>query len=215
MRSELETEYLIESLLRCAHPIRSLPPPWRRTVEWLAIALPAVAVVVVLETPRDDLAQRLVDIRFLTEQAAALASAVTAAAAAFILVIPGRDQRFAFLPLAPVAVWLGSLGQDGFVTWLKGGDAFRLTNDWVCFPGIAVAGTIPALTMVVMLRRGVPLAPRTTMLLGAFAAAALGSVGLRLFHAQDAGLMVLVWQFGSVTLLSALACWGGRRILRW
>ncbi|MGE0499628.1 MAG: NrsF family protein [Rhizobiaceae bacterium] len=215
MRSELETEDLIESLARCADPVRSLPPPWRRTVDWLAIALPAVAVVAVVETPRDDLAERLADIRFLTEQAAALASAVTAAAAAFALVIPGRDRRFVFLPLVPVAVWLGSLWQDGFVTWLKGGDAFRLSNDWVCFPGIGVAGAIPALIMVMMLRRGVPLVPRTTVLLGAFASAALGSVGLRLFHAQDAGLMVLVWQFGSVMLLSALACWGGRRILHW
>jgi hypothetical protein len=63
------------------------------------------------------------------------------------------------------------------------------------------------------LRRGVPLAPHLTMLLGAFASLAVGNVGLRLCHPQDAGLIVLVWQFGSVMLLSTLAAWAGRRVL--
>ncbi|UEM25182.1 NrsF family protein (plasmid) [Skermanella mucosa] len=38
---------------------------------------------------------------------------------------------------------------------------------------------------------------------------------LRLFHAQDASLMVLFWQFGTVALLTAMPCAAGRRILRW
>jgi hypothetical protein len=54
-----------------------------------------------------------------------------------------------------------------------------------------------------------------TVMLGALAAAALGNVGLRLFHPQDASLMILVWQFGSVALLSIRAGWGGHRILDW
>ncbi|WP_274609098.1 NrsF family protein [Mesorhizobium sp. L-8-10] len=85
----------------------------------------------------------------------------------------------------------------------------------VCFPMIAAVGAVPALAMVTMLHKGAPLAPRVTVLLGALAAAALGNFGLRLFHPQDASLMVLVWQFGSVVLLSMLAGWNGRRILAW
>ncbi len=209
----METNELIQRLVRHARPIRSLPAPFWRTVGWLAIALPAAAVVVALEGPRDDLAEKLVDIRFLAEQAAALASAATAATAAFTMVIPGQNRRLAFLTLIPIAVWLGSLGQRALDTWLANGDAFDLTVDWGCVPGIITAGAVPGLAMIMMLRRGVPLAPHLTMLLGAFASAAVGSVGLRLFHPQDAGLMVLVWQFGSVMLLSTLAAWSGRRIL--
>src|SRR3546814_18751817 len=65
------------------------------------------------------------------------------------------------------------------------------------------------------LRRGAPMAPRMTVALGALAAAAVGNFGLRLFHYQDAGLMVLIWQFGSVALLSALAGWSGGAVLHW
>ena len=202
----MKTDELIEYLVRDAHSIRSLPAPWWRAVEWLAIALPAIAVAVALQAPRDDLAENLFDFHFLTGQAAAFASAVTAAAAAFVIVIPGRDRRAALLPLALAAVWLGILGQEA---WLKGLDASRLTDGWVCFPEMIIAGAIPALTMVVMLRRGVPLAPRVTMLFAIFASAALASVGLRLVHPQDADFVASVWQFGSVLMLSVLASWGG------
>src|SRR3546814_18046374 len=78
-----------------------------------------------------------------------------------------------------------------------------------------MVGAVPALTMVIMLRRGAPMAPRMTVALGALAAAAVGNFGLRLFLYQDAGLMVLIWQFGSVALLSALAGWRGGDVLRW
>jgi hypothetical protein len=56
-----------------------------------------------------------------------------------------------------------------------------------------------------MLRCGPPLTPHTTTALGGLAAAGLGNFGLRLFHPQDAGLTVLVWQVGTVCLLPAIA----------
>ncbi|MER9586177.1 DUF1109 domain-containing protein [Mesorhizobium sp. M0276] len=182
-------------------------------MNWLAISLPSVTVVVILASPRSDLAERLTDARFLIEQAAAFATAIAAAVAAFAMIIPGRDRRLALLPLAPLAVWLGSLGQGWLEAWLRASDALRLTNGWLCLPGIMMVGAVPALTMMGMLRRGVPIAPRVTVVLGAFAAAVLGDVGVRLFHSQDASLMILVWQFESVSLLTALAGWGGRFIM--
>ena len=57
--------------------------------------------------------------------------------------------------------------------------------------------------------------PCTTVALGGLAAAGLGNFGLRLFHPQDASLMVLFWQFGSVAALTALGALSGRRFLRW
>ncbi|MFC5842728.1 NrsF family protein [Aminobacter ciceronei] len=209
----METNDLIQRLARDARPIRLLPPPRKRAVNWLAISAPAVAIVVVLASPRLDLSERLTDVRFLFEQAAALATATAAAVAAFAVVIPGHDRRLALLPLAPLTIWLGGLVQGSLEAWLRASAALNLTNGWPCLPGIAMVGAVPALTMVVMLRRGVPIAPRLTVMLGALAAAALGNVGLRLVHSQDASLMILVWQFGSVALLSLLAGWGGRSIM--
>lgn len=183
-------------------------------MNWLAISVPAVAVVVVLASPRSDLTEQMTDVRFLLEQAAALGTAMAAAVAAFAVVIPGHDRRLALLPLTPLAVWLGSLVQGSVEAWLRASAALNLANGWPCLPGIAMVGALPALTMMVMLRRGVPIAPRVTVMLGALAAAALGNVGLRLVHSQDASLMILVWQVGSVALLSLLAGWSGRTIMR-
>jgi hypothetical protein len=90
-----------------------------------------------------------------------------------------------------------------------------LQPDWFCFPAIVLVGAIPAIAMAVMLRRGAPLTPHATTALGGLAAAGLGNFGLRMFHPQDASQMVLVWQIGTVIVLSVLSCWAGRYLLNW
>ena len=69
--------------------------------------------------------------------------------------------------------------------------------------------------MVVMLRRGAPMLPRTTLILGALAVGALGNFGMRLFHLGDASIMVLVWHVGAMFLLTVVAAMVGRRIVGW
>jgi hypothetical protein len=51
--------------------------------------------------------------------------------------------------------------------------------------------------------------------LGGLAAAGIGNFGLRFFHPQDASIMVLVWQMGTVFILTVLAGWAGRLLLDW
>jgi len=74
---------------------------------------------------------------------------------------------------------------------------------------------VPAIAMALMLRRGAPLTPHVSAALGGLAAAGLGNFGLRLFHPQDASIMVLVWQMGTVFVLTALAGWAGHLLLDW
>ncbi len=212
----METNDLIRRLTAAATPVDRLPPPSKRAGYWMAAALPAVALVVMLVSPRDDLAMKLMESRFAIEQAAAFLTAIAAAFAAFYLIVPGRSVWVAALPIPPLALWLASLGDGCLRAWLQpGADGLRFYPDWICLPAIALVGFVPAVVMVLMLRRGAPLAPHLTMALGALAAAALGNFGLRLFHQQDASLMVLIWQFGSVALISALASWNGARLLNW
>jgi hypothetical protein len=212
----LQTNDLIRHLSANVAPVRRLSPPWMQAMQWLSIALLSIAGVILLVSPRPDLALKLSDPGYLVEQGSAFATAVTAAIAAFCMVVPGHSRKLALLPVIPLAFWIGSLGLGCLQEWLEaGGDALRLKPDWVCLPAIAMVGAVPALAMVAMLRRGAPLAPRMTIALGALAAAAIGDFGLRLFHMQDAGLTVFVWQFGSVALLSALAGLSGTRLLRW
>lgn len=210
----MKTDDLILQIARDAAPVRPLSAPAFRTALWFAIALPYVALIILIMSPRPDLAERLADPRFLIEATMALATSATAAFAAFSAVVPGRARSLLLLPILPLAVWLGSLGQGCVERWLRS-EAQVLGWDWMCIPAITIAGAVPAVVMLLMLRRGAPLYPCITVALGALSATALGGFGLRFFHPQDAGIMVLMWQFGTVAMLTALAGCNGRRILSW
>lgn len=212
----METDRLIRTLAETARPVRPLPPPLASAALWLALSIPYIALVVYVVSPRPDLAAKFGEMRFAIEQSAALATAIAAAAAAFAATIPGYSRKMLALPAFPLALWLGALGQGCVEDWLQfGAGDLRMRPDWFCLPAIVLVGTVPALAMAVMLRRGAPLMPGGAVALGGLAAAAIGNVGLRLFHAQDASLMVLVWQVGSVFALAGLASCLGRYILNW
>jgi hypothetical protein len=211
----VETSGLIRHLAADATRVHRLPPPWLRTAMWLAISLPYICAVVVMKPAAIDFLGKI-DARFVLEQAAILATAFTAAIAAFASVIPGHHRKIYLLPLVPLAVWLASLGQGCAHDWLRfGADGLQVRPDWECAPAAIFIGIIPAVAMVVMLRRGAPLAPRISVGLGALAVAALGNFGLRIYHIGDVSIMVLVWHFGSVALISILAGWAGRHVLSW
>jgi hypothetical protein len=73
---------------------------------------------------------------------------------------------------------------------------------------------VPAVVMVIMLRRGAPLAPRIALFLGALATAGLVTFALRFFHAPDATATVLVWHMGMAILATIAAPLAGPRLLR-
>jgi len=211
-----DTNAFIRRLAQDVRPVRPLLHPWIRTAVWLALAIPSVAVVAFLIALRRGLPPIALDSRFVIEQSAALATGVTAAAAAFVSVVPGYRRKFLLLTGLPIAAWLGSMGQGCLQDWIQfGTDGLRLRPDWVCLPMIALMGAVPAFAMALMLRRGAPLTPRVTMAFGGLAAAGLGNFGLRFVHVQDASVMVLVWQCGAVFALSAVAAWAGPRLLNW
>lgn len=163
-----------------------------------------------------DLRKMIADWRFVIEEVAALVTAITAVVAAFSSVVPGQNRKLLLVPLAPLAVWLATLGEGCLNDWLRLGSAgLKLRFDWECIRPAAIIGIVPAIAIVVMLRRGAPLIPRTTLALAAVAVAALVNFVLRLHHLGDVSVMVLVWHFGSVILF---ACIGGliaRHVLNW
>jgi len=209
----VETGKLIRVLAETAGPVRPLARPWRRTVAWLMTAVLYTALVLLVVSPRPDLATKLLEPRFAIEEVAALGTGISAAVAAFTTIIPGYDRRALLLPIIPAFFWLGSLGERCIEQWM--GDNLTLKPDWFCLPAIVLIGAIPAIVMVAMLRRGAPLTPHLTATLGGLATAGLGNFGLRLFHAQDGSLMVLVWQVGAVLVLAALAGSAGPLLLDW
>lgn len=212
----MKTDALIDALARDAGPVRVLPSALRRVWGWLAIALSFAAAMVWAIGPRPDLAERLTEARFLFEQGAALATAIAAALAALAMTMPDAARFWRWLPAIPGAAWLGTLGLGCLRDWAQmGPEGLRLTPDPQCFGYIALIGSLPLLALILMLRKGAPLRPSWTLALAALAAAAIGNFALRLFHTQDAALMVLVWQVGAVTLIAGIAGLCGRAVLRW
>lgn len=212
----VDTVTLIEALARDARPVRRLPNPGRRALQWLTLALAVVAMFSVIMGIRPDLAGKLADQAFTLQLIAGLATAGCAALAAFSSVVPGAPNWVLWLPAAPLLVWIGSLGRQCWQDWFAvGPDGLGFRPDPVCLPIIAMIGAVPAIAMVAMVRRGAPLTPRLTVCFGALAAGALAYVGLRLVHPQDAAFMVLIWQFGSVVVFTFAIGLFGRWLLSW
>jgi hypothetical protein len=213
--SDVETSDLIQRLADRTAPVHRLWAPWRRTTMWLAISLLYGAAVVAIHLAGRDGPGRL-DVRLLVEQGAILATAITAAIAAFSSTVPGRDARIGLLPLIPLAVWLASLGEGCLGDWQRFGAAgLALRADWDCGILALILSIVPAIAMIVMLRRGAPIMPRLSLALGALAVAALVNFALRIFHAGDISVMVLTWHFGGALVVAALGGQLGRNLLNW
>lgn len=209
----LDTDLLIDRLAASASPVRPLAPAWRRAVGWLALGLPPLATIVAIHGPVGGAGALFADTRLLIEQGAALATAVTAAAAAFASTVPGAGRRWLLLPLAPLGLWLLALGKGCLDVWAGG--RLSLAVDTRCLGPMLLIAAVPAVAMVLMIRRGAPLVPRLTFFLGALATAAAVNFGLRFFHPGDATLTVLVWHMGFAAVASAAAGLVEPRILRW
>jgi hypothetical protein len=211
-----DTETLIRELAGRSPAVPPLARPWVRAAAWLAIALPSALLVIVMMTANRDWVSRLFMPRVIGEEAFALTTGVLAAIAAFSSVVPGYNRKVLLLPLVPLILWLGGLGQSGVRDWLQlSVQGFSMRSEWVCLPATIMAGAVPAIAMAVMLRRGAPLTPRLSALLGGLAAAGLGNLGVCVTHHVYGNAQVLVWHLGIVMALTMIAGGAGRRLLNW
>lgn len=211
----MKTDDLIGELSLGLAPVKPLTTPERRLMLWLALAIPYLAVIVAFDGLSQELAQRLAEPRFLLEQGAALATALLAGYAALSLSIPGRPAWLAWLPFLSLAVWLASLGQGCWQSWLAfGAGGLIPENDWGCIPSIMLGSLVPAGVLVFMLRRGLVFLPKQALLLAALASAGLAELGLRLHHPVDSSIVVLVWHGGIVLAIALLGRALGPRLLK-
>ena len=211
-----DTRQFIRRLVTNLSPVRPLPRPWSRTAAWCGISLPVVGLIVLALARSGGPLWVHVDRWLALEQLAALATGIAAAAAAFASTVPGASRRTALLPLGPLAIWLATLAhrciQDALA---RGSHPEMLVAHWGCLPATLTIGAVPAMTIVVMLRRGVPLSPRLTTVLGALAAAGLANFAVPFVHPLDASIVVLAWHVSAVFILSILSALAGRSLFNW
>lgn len=207
----METDELIARLAKELTPVKPAPSPAICLLRWLVITVPALALVVWVVGPRPDLAYLLARPNFATAELLALGTALISAYAAFCAGRPDQPGWKLWLPVVAMTLWLAELGRQCFVLSLRtGGAALALRPDLMCVPAIAISGLAPAVAMVWFLRRSAMFRTTHACLCGALAAAAAAEAALRLFHAEDTMMMVLVWQMGSVVLFTAFGGAVGR-----
>ena len=207
---------MIHRLARTAHPVRPLPSPYIRAAAWLMISLSYIGGILILMAPAHNVFAQFSNRSFAIEQAATLSTGVAAAISAFITIIPGRSPRWAALPLFPLSIWLATLASPCIREFSEiGFKAFLIPHSLWCVPAMVAFGTVPAVAMVVMIRRGAPLTPHLTAALGGLAAAGIGNLGVRMVHPEDVSVMLIVWHIGGVMGLSAFAAGAGRLLLNW
>ncbi|KPU61633.1 hypothetical protein AN403_5705 [Pseudomonas fluorescens] len=201
----MKTDELIDVLAADLKPVRRLLPPVWRLIGWLAVSVPVMALMVAAMRMRPDIGVKLAEPVFLTQELASLATAFMAGWAALVTCVPGEPGWKLWTPVAPLALWIATLGRQCWDEWMRLGlSGMAFHSDLMCLPGIAMIGAIPALAIVLAIRRGARLRTPCAMWWGSLAAAALANVALRLFHPEDAALMVIVWQFGSVLLFMTM-----------
>jgi hypothetical protein len=208
-----DTDDLLRRLAAAGTPARPLARPWARAAIWCAASLSYAGLLSVV-WPRYG-AGLLMDRSFAIEQAAALATAVTAAAAAFATVVPGYSRRLLLAPLVPLIVWAGSLGRTCAHDWSASGSLPPILIHWFCLPATVIAGLVPAIAIVAMLRHGAPMTPRLTTAFAGLAVAGIANVGGRFVHPLDASFVVLAWHFAAVFALAAAASSLGDRVFSW
>lgn len=211
----MRTEELIDQLAARPARTRRLVAPWRRTAVWLVISVVYAAVVIFIR-PDGFSAAGLSDPRFVIEETATLLTAVTAAIAAFCSTVPGYDRKWLLLPVLPLAAWLAALGEGCVNDWMEWGTTgLQVHTDWACLPVAAMLGIVPAIVILMMLRRGLALFPHVSLGLGAIAVGAVTNFMLRLFHHGDATIMVMFWHFGIAAAFALIASLFGRQVLKW
>ena len=191
------TDNLIADLAGDLKPVQRLAHPAKRLATWMAVALPvSLFLGAIIEQQHLMLAlERIRDPRILLELSAILLTALSAGYAALCCVQPGRSAKAWMLPVVPFVTWLSLVGENCWRLFEQvGADQFSFAPHWTCYPSVAATGFAPALVMVVLLKRGALLTPTLTVALGTLAAAALGAVGLRLYHPPDATALLMLWQ---------------------
>lgn len=207
------TDRFIEQLSARARPVRPLAPAWLRASRWLLLS----ALVIALATSLFGLRPRLFELMLRPdtgmEWVGSLLTGVLAAFAAFQLSVPGRDGRWAWLPVPALLLWTGGVGLGCLGALVRGDFAYD-PRALLCAREVALVSLPIAVMMLVMVRHAALARPRATALAGALAAAALSSAGVSLFHVGETAAMSLLGHLLAVLLLSGLCALASRGLFR-
>jgi hypothetical protein len=210
------TRDLIDSLARDAGPVRRLRSPLRRGFQFLAATIGIVLAATLVTNAWPGMMSRLQDSRFAIEMIATALTGLAAILAAFCISIPGWSRFWMFLPVPPLAVWLGASGYGCYRNWFAYGadGSLALGRSAACLTFIMIASIPTAVALFFALRAARPLNSIPVMAMGSLGVAGLAAATLQFFHPFDVTVTDLGLHAAAVVLVVVLATLFGSPRLR-
>lgn len=207
----MATNDVINALVRDLEPVSPLPLPRVRLRRWVMASVAVTAAAVAVLGRRGDLTTTLFAQPFQAHVTFLILAAVSSAAAALALAIPGEPvgawRRAA--PVIAIGAWLAWLAGELMPVAAAGAAAWPAAG-WGCVAKAFAIGASPGLILAVMVGRGVAADVRATVTFAALAAAAVGALGVELTCPLDGPMHLLLWHAGPVMVVVLLAALFGR-----
>lgn len=207
----MATDDLIDSLVRDLEPVSPLPLPSVRLWRWLAASVALVAAAVAVLGRRGDLDIAIFAQPFQAHVLLLALAALTSAAAALTMAIPGETVQSwrRVVPAVALGAWLAWLASEVLPLAAAGGAAWPAAG-WGCVAKAFAIGVSPGLILAAMIGRSAPGDARATVTFVAMAAAAVGSLGVELTCPLDGPMHLLLWHAGPVVVTVLLTGLFGR-----
>ncbi|MDP3717414.1 MAG: NrsF family protein [Acidobacteriota bacterium] len=207
----MATNDVIDALVRDLEPVSPLPLPSVRLRRWLMASVAVGAASVAVLGRRGDLATSVFAQPFQAHVALLVLAAVSSAAAALALAIPGEpvDRWRRAAPAIALGAWLAWLAGELMPLAAAGGAAWPEAG-WGCVAKAFAIGATPGLLLAIMVGRSAPGDVRATVTFAALAAAAVGALGVELTCPLDGPMHLLLWHAGPVMAVVLSAAVFGR-----
>jgi hypothetical protein len=213
----VRTDELIQQLAGDLEPVRPLRPIAVRVAGWLALAAGSLATVMLLMGVRRELGDASDRADFAVEALLLLVTALSAAAGALVISVPGaeRSRLVRVVPLlAAVACVMWAAGELVFAA-ATGATTGRLTFAWHCVYKTTSVAAVPGVALFLMLRRAAPMHAVWAGALAVLATTAVGVLGANIICPNDRPMHMLLWHVTPLILFATFGGWLGSRLLRW
>ena len=214
----METDQLVNELVKKSSPVKPMRPPWVRALLWLFVLLCIVTAGISLYGARADLGEAMLHPLFITEASALLISGLCATFATFQLSVPREtiSKRTLLLLLAAVLLLLASQFNCMRLTDLETvKEALRSGHRLKVFISGLAFISLPAILLYFIIRRG---APTRLPWIGGSAALALtsfSSLSCKFICPIDDPGYLLVWHYFPIFMLTVIGLTLGRRLFKW
>lgn len=206
-------ESLIDALGAELTPVRRLLPPWRRALGWLLVVAVLAAMLFVRYGATTMLHRWQAAPDLGVAACGAVITAITAALASFVLAVPGRSIKWAWVPVPSAALWIGASGLGCLRAHIPGMPVLNLhgANDCLIF---IISFSIPLSGLLIwLIRRACPLRPVLTAIMVGLASASASASLLEICHNFDAAASDLLMHALAVAIVIAANMVMGGRLL--